>query len=260
MTEFEGERIAKVIARAGICSRRDAERLIAEGRVTLNGKKLAAAAVNVTPRDSILVDGKPLPRQEETRLWLYHKPAGLVVSNHDPQGRPTVFEKLREQLPRVVSIGRLDINTEGLLLLTNDGELARYMELPATGWTRRYRVRAYGKVDEAALVKIARGVEIGGVRYGPVEASLDKAKGDNQWLTIAIKEGKNREVKRLCEYLGLQVNRLIRIAFGPFSLGELPRGAIAEVPPRVMKAQLGPAFFKKNTESHADRRRKIQGP
>ena len=260
MSEFEGERIAKVIARAGICSRRDAERLIAEGRVTLNGDRLKSAAVNVTVRDSIVVNGKPLPREEETRLWLYHKPAGLVVSNKDPEGRPTVFQKLRQQLPRVVSIGRLDINTEGLLLLTNDGELARFMELPSTGWIRRYRVRAYGKMDDAALARIANGVEIEGIKYGPVEAKLDKSTGDNLWLTIAIKEGKNREVKKLCEYLGLRVNRLIRVSFGPFALGELERGGIEEVPPKVMKANLGDKIFKGSSESHADRRRKIQRP
>lgn len=256
MSAYEGERIAKVIARAGLCSRRDAERLITEGRVAVNGKVLATAAANVTGRDVITVDGKPLPQREEPRLWRYHKPAGLVVSNRDPQGRPTVFEKLREQLPRVVSIGRLDINTEGLLLLTNDGELARQMELPSSGWIRRYRVRAFGQVTNSALEKIAGGVEIEGVRYGPVEAKVERIQGDNCWLTIAIREGKNREVKRICEHLGLQVNRLIRAGFGPFQLGELPRGGIEEVHPKVMKASIGGTFFK---GSHADRRRKIQG-
>ena len=256
MSDFEGDRIAKVIARAGLCSRRDAERLVAEGRVSLNGKPLTSAATNVTARDLIAVDGTPLPREEETRLWRYHKPAGLVVSNRDPQGRPTVFDKLRTQLPRVLSIGRLDINTEGLLLLTNDGALARFLELPATGWIRRYRVRAYGQVDEAALARIKDGVVIDGVRYGPVEAAIERTQGGNQWLTIAIREGKNREVKRICEHLGLQVNRLIRVAFGPFQLGDMPRGGIAEVPPRVMKAAVGVKFFK---ASHADRRRKVQG-
>ena len=255
MSEFAGDRIAKVIARAGVCSRRDAERLIEGGRVTLNGKTLKTPAVNVTPGDSIRIDGKLLPQKEDARLWRYHKPGGLVVSHNDPQGRPTVFEKLREQLPRVVSIGRLDINTEGLLLLTNDGELARKMELPASGWIRRYRVRAYGKTDEAALAKIAKGVEIDGVKYGPVEARIEQAKGDNVWLNFAIREGKNREVKKLCEHLGLQVNRLIRVAFGPFLLGELPRGGIEEVPPKFIREQIGA----KNVESHADRRRKKQG-
>ena len=258
MSEFEGNRIAKVIARAGLCSRRDAERLIGEGRVKLNGKVLTSAATNVTATDVVLVDNLPLPQKEETRLWRYHKPAGLVVSNRDPEGRPTVFQKLREQLPRVLSIGRLDINTEGLLLLTNDGELARFLELPATGWIRRYRVRAFGRIEEAALKRIENGVVIDGVRYGPVEAKIERVQGDNSWLTIAIKEGKNREVKRICEHLGLQVNRLIRTAFGPFQLGELPRGGIEEVPTRVMKSSVGEKFFKKEDDAH--RRRKIQRP
>jgi 23S rRNA pseudouridine2605 synthase len=256
MSEFAGERIAKVIARTGLCSRRDAERLIAEVRVTLNHKTVRSAAVNVTAQDQVRVDGKLLPGREEARLWRYHKPAGLVVSHKDPQGRETVFEKLREQLPRVVSIGRLDINTEGLLLLTNDGELARALELPSAGWIRRYRVRAYGKVDDASLARIAQGAEIEGVRYGPVEAKIDKSQGDNAWLTLAIKEGKNREVKKLCEYLGLTVNRLIRISFGPFSLGVLPRGGIEEVPAKFLRDQLGAKF----KDRHADRRRKIQRP
>ncbi len=236
---FEGERIAKAIARAGLCSRRDAERLITEGRVRLNGKVLASPAINVTPQDVVLVDGKPLPQKESSRLWRYHKPAGLVTSHKDPEGRRTVFDALREQLPRVISIGRLDINTEGLLLLTNDGELARLLELPATGWVRRYRVRAYGRPDPEALDKLKGGVTIEGVHYGPIEAEIDKMQGDNAWLTIAIREGKNREVKKICEYLGLQVNRLIRTSFGPFQLGELERGQVAEVPARVLSEQLG---------------------
>ena len=221
---FEGERIAKAIARAGLCSRRDAERLVAEGRVKLNGKVLASPAVNVTPQDNIQVDGRPLPQKEDSRLWRYHKPAGLVTSHKDPDGRRTVFDALREQLPRVISIGRLDINTEGLLLLTNDGELARLLELPATGWIRRYRVRAYGRPDPQALERLKGGVTLEGVHYGPIEAQIDKMQGDNAWLTISIREGKNREVKKICEHLGLQVNRLIRIAFGPFQLGDLERG------------------------------------
>ncbi len=253
MSEFAGERIAKVIARAGLCSRRDAERLIEAGRVTLNHKTLRSAAVNITARDEVRVDGKLLPRKEEARLWRYHKPAGLVVSHKDPEGRETVFEKLREQLPRVLSIGRLDINTEGLLLLSNDGELARALELPSAGWIRRYRVRAYGKVDDAMLAKIAGGSEIEGVRYGPVEAKIDKSQGDNAWLTLAIKEGKNREVKKLCEYLGLKVNRLIRIGFGPFALDELARGGIEEVPAKFLREQLGAKF----KGAHAHRRRKV---
>lgn len=238
-SSFEGERIAKAIARAGVCSRRDAERLISEGRVKLNGKMLASPAVNVTDKDEIRIDGQILPQKEVSRLWRYHKPAGLVTSHKDPEGRRTVFDALREQLPRVISIGRLDINTEGLLLLTNDGELARLLELPATGWVRRYRVRAYGRPDPQALAGLQGGVSIEGVHYGPIEASIDKMQGDNAWLIIAIREGKNREVKKICEHLGLQVNRLIRTAFGPFQLGDLERGAIAEVPARVLSEQLG---------------------
>ena len=238
-SEFEGERIAKAIARAGLCSRRDAERMIAEGRVRLNGKVLSSPAINVTAGDDIRVDGESLPQKEDSRLWRYHKPAGLVTSHKDPEGRRTVFDALREQLPRVISIGRLDINTEGLLLLTNDGELARLLELPATGWVRRYRVRAYGRPDPAALAKLAEGVTLEGVHYGPIEARIDKMQGDNAWLGIAIREGKNREVKKICEHLGLQVNRLIRTAFGPFQLGELERGEVAEVPARVLAEQLG---------------------
>ena len=238
-SEFEGERIAKAIARAGLCSRRDAERMIAEGRVRLNGKVLSSPAINVKAGDDIRVDGEPLPQKEDSRLWRYHKPAGLVTSHKDPEGRRTVFDALREQLPRVISIGRLDINTEGLLLLTNDGELARLLELPATGWVRRYRVRAYGRPDPAALAKLAGGVTLEGVHYGPIEARIDKMQGDNAWLSIAIREGKNREVKKICEHLGLQVNRLIRTAFGPFQLGELERGKVAEVPAKVLADQLG---------------------
>lgn len=256
MSAFEGERIAKVIARAGICSRRDAERLIEEGRVTVNGKRLTSPAVNVTPSDEVRIDGERLPQPEGARLWRYHKPAGLVVSHRDPQGRPTVFDKLREQLPRVVSIGRLDLNTEGLLLLTNDGELERLLELPATGWVRRYRVRAFGRPDEKAMARLGQGIEIDGVRYGPIEARIDRDQGDNVWMTVAIREGKNREVKKVCEHLGLRVNRLIRTAFGPFQLGDLPRGGIEEVPGKVLKEQLGGRL----ADQHAHRRGKVQGP
>jgi 23S rRNA pseudouridine2605 synthase len=257
MSAFAGERIAKVIARAGLASRRDAERLIAEGRVSLNGRVLASAARNVTAADRIAVDGKPLPVKEATRLWRYHKPPGLVVSHRDPQGRPTVFDRLRAQLPRVVSVGRLDIDSEGLLLLTNDGELARHLELPATGWIRRYRVRAFGRPDDARLAALAGGIVIEGVRYGPIEARLDHMRGDNAWLTFAIREGRNREVKKVCEHLGLSVNRLIRTSFGPFALGELPRGGLAEVPAKAIREQIGDRYA---GERHADRRRKVQGP
>jgi len=234
-----GERIAKVMARAGLCSRRDAERWIAEGRVAVNGETLTTPARTVTADDQVLVDGKPLPVKEPARLWRYHKPQGLVVSHKDEKGRPTVFEALPKELPRVVSIGRLDLATEGLLLLTNDGGLARLLELPATGWVRRYRVRAFGKVDEAGLQKLADGISIEGVHYGPIEAKLDKVQGGNAWLSFALREGKNREIKTVCEHLGLKVNRLIRVAFGPFQLGELKRGGVDEVAAKVIAEQLG---------------------
>ena len=233
------ERIAKVIARAGIASRRDAEALIAAGRVTLNGQRLESPAVNVGPDDTITVDGEALPLRERTRLWLFHKPRGLVTTFRDPQGRPTVFEALPEEMPRVVAIGRLDINTEGLLLLTNDGGLAKVVAHPETGWTRRYRVRARGEVSQAELDKLRGGVSIDGMDYGPIEASLDRVQGDNCWLTLALREGKNREVKRILEHVGLQVNRLIRLSFGPFQLGELEAGLVDEVKTKVLRDQLG---------------------
>ncbi len=253
MSEFEGERIAKVIARAGVCSRREAEQLIADGHVTLNHKILKTAAINVTEADQIRINGKLLPQAEDSKLWRYHKPDGLVVSHKDPQGRPSVFDKLRQQLPRVMSIGRLDINTEGLLLLTNDGEIERLLELPSSGWIRRYRVRAYGKMDDAGLELLKGGVEIEGVRYGPVEAKVETSQGDNVWMTVSIREGKNREVKKICDYLGLQVNRLIRTNFGPFQLGDLKRGGIEEIPRKFWQEQLGGKF----KGADADRRRKV---
>jgi 23S rRNA pseudouridine2605 synthase len=239
------ERVAKAIARAGVCSRRDAERLIAEGRVSVDGKKLDSPAVLVDETSDVRVDGKPLPAAERTRLWRYHKPAGLVTTHRDEKGRPTVFERLPPGLPRVVSVGRLDLTSEGLLLLTNDGALARRLELPATGWLRRYRVRVNGKPDAAALEKLAKGIEIDGVRYGAIEAKLDRQQGANAWLTVGLREGKNREVRRVMEHLGLPVTRLIRLAYGPFQLGSLPRGAVDEIPGKVLKEQLG----------NADRRR-----
>ena len=234
-----GERIAKVIARAGLCSRREAEAWIAAGRVDVNGRTLSSPALNVGPRDRIIVDGNPLPAQEPTRLWLYHKPKGLVTTSRDPEGRRTVFAALPAELPRVVTVGRLDISTEGLLLLTNDGGLARVLELPATGWLRRYRVRAYGVVDEAKLASLADGIAVDGVLYGSIEASLERRQGSNAWLLIGLREGKNREIKRVMEHLGLAVNRLIRVSFGPFQLGDLPVGAVREVKGRVLRDQLG---------------------
>jgi 23S rRNA pseudouridine2605 synthase len=236
---LEGQRIAKVIARAGICSRRDAERLISEGRVSVNGVRIATPAIRIKPDDQVEVDGKTLPASEQTRLWRYHKPPGLIVSHRDPKGRPTVFDALPETIPRVVSVGRLDFNSEGLLLLTNDGELERRLELPATKWTRRYRVRVHGEIDERALAELKKGVEIGDLRYGPIEANLERRQGGNAWLAFSLREGKNREIKRVCEHLSLQVNRLIRISFGPFQLGDLKRGEMEEISPRVLREQLG---------------------
>ena len=235
----KGERVAKIIARSGFCSRRDAERLIAEGRVAVNGRKLATPAVTLTPQDRVEIDGAPLAARERTRLWLFHKPKGLVTTNRDPEGRPTVFSKLPADLPRVVTIGRLDLNTEGLLLLTNDGGLARILELPATGWLRRYRVRAHGQIDQPTLDRLRHGVTIDGIVYGAVEAAIDRVQGSNLWLNVGLREGKNREVKRVLEHLGLSVNRLIRVSYGPFQLGEMKPGEVSEVRGRVLKDQLG---------------------
>ncbi|MPZ37048.1 MAG: pseudouridine synthase [Rhizobiales bacterium] len=234
-----GERIAKAIARAGLASRREAEAWIAAGRVMVNGEKITSPARNITSADRIVVDGKSLPVRERTRLFLFHKRRGLVTTHSDPQGRPTVFDALPKHLPRLISIGRLDANTEGLLLLTNDGGLARTLELPATGWTRRYRVRANGKITQVRLDRLRHGIEIDGVTYGPIEARLDREQGANVWLTFAMREGKNREVKNVLGHLGLAVNRLIRVSFGPFQLGDLPEGEIDEVRTRHLREQVG---------------------
>jgi 23S rRNA pseudouridine2605 synthase len=239
----ETERIAKVIARAGLCSRRDAERWIADGRVSINGKTLDTPAFTVGPDDAVMVDGKPLPAKETARLFLYHKPPGLVTTARDEQNRPTVFANLPPGLPRVVSVGRLDLNSEGLLLLTNDGGLARHLELPANAWERRYRVRVHGTVKAGDLQRLARGITVKGVKYGPIQAKIERAQtGANVWLVVTLKEGKNREVRKVMAHLGLQVNRLIRTAYGPFQLGDLPPGSAKEVAPNALKASV-PRYF-----------------
>lgn len=233
-----GERIAKWLARAGVASRRDAEKLLTEGRVKLNNSVVSHPATFVAKGDLVVVDGRLVDEPERSRLWRYHKPDGLVTTHRDPEGRPTVFERLPAGLPRLVSVGRLDLNSEGLLLLTNDGALARRLELPSNGWIRRYRVRVFGRPEPPELAALARGLTVDGVRYGPIDAGLDSRKGDNCWLTVALREGRNREVRRVMAHLGLQVSRLIRVAYGPFQLGLMPRGAVEEVPAKVLREQL----------------------
>lgn len=235
----DSERIAKRIARAGVCSRREAEARINEGRVKVNGKTIASPALNVSDSDRISVDGQALPHREPAKLWRYYKPRGLVVSDRDEKDRETIFDHLPASLPRVMTVGRLDIDSEGLLLLTNDGDLARHLELPATGWSRKYRVRVQGHVNEATLTPLEKGITIDGVRYGRIVASLDRQMQSNAWLTIAIREGKNREVRRIMEHLGHKVSRLIRVSYGPFQLGDMRDGSVEQVKARVLSDQLG---------------------
>lgn len=231
------------MARNGLCSRRDAEGWIADGRVQVNGEVLNTPAVKVGPEDEILIDGKPLPQKEKTRLFLYHKPVGLVTSARDEKGRKTVFDDLPGDLPRLISVGRLDLNTEGLLLLTNDGELSRYLELPSTGWSRKYRVRVLGQVNEARLEELKNGITIEDVHYKSIIATLGKFQGANSWIDITLKEGKNREIRRVMEALNLQVNRLIRVSYGPFQLGKLDRSEVREIDEKTLKHQVA-KFFK----------------
>lgn len=233
-----GERVAKWIARAGVASRRDVEKLLAEGRVRINNVTITHPATFVQPDDLVVVDGKLVDAPERTRLWRYHKPDGLVTTHRDPEDRPTVFQKLPPGMPRVVSVGRLDLNSEGLLLLTNDGSLARRLELPSNGWIRRYRVRVFGLPQPAELAALSKGVTIDGVRYKGIEAGLDSRKGDNSWISVSLQEGRNREIRKVMAYLGLKVTRLIRIAYGPFQLGTLERGMVNEISPKVLREQL----------------------
>jgi 23S rRNA pseudouridine2605 synthase len=233
------ERVAKRIARSGFCSRRDAERLIAHGRVAIDGQVLSSPAITVTDANVVTIDGEPLAQAEPARLFRYHKTAGVLTAARDPEGRPTIYDRLPQELPRLMPIGRLDMGSEGLLLLTNDGELKRRLELPATGWLRRYRVRLHGRIDESKLRALQDGIVIDGFQYGPIQAKLDRVQGSNAWLTVALREGKNREIRRVLEHFGWPVNRLIRLSFGPFQLGRLAPGAIEEVPAKVLAEQLG---------------------
>ncbi len=238
-TNASEERIAKRLARAGVASRREAERMIEAGRVTVNGQKLKTPAFKVSAKDDIRVDGKQIEAPEKTKLWRYHKPSGLVTTHNDPEGRETVFQKLPKDIGRVISIGRLDLTSEGLLLLTNDGALSRALELPSTAWTRRYRTRAFGTIDEAAIQRLKSGITVDGVKYGPIEVEVERATGSNVWLLVTLREGKNREVRKALDAVGLVVNRLIRVAYGPFQLGHLSPGEIKPVNERILQDQCG---------------------
>ncbi|MBK1637279.1 pseudouridine synthase [Rhodovulum adriaticum] len=235
----KGDRIAKVLARAGVASRREAERMIEAGRVTVNGRRIDSPALNVTPTDKITVDGQPLADPDPPRIWLYHKPTGLVTTARDEKGRPTVFDNLPEDMPRVMSVGRLDLNSEGLLLLTNDGEIKRRLELPTTGWLRKYRARVKGAPKDEDFAPLRAGITVEGERFQPMEVTLDRQQGANAWVTVGIREGRNREIRRAMEAVGLTVNRLIRVSYGPFRLGDLKPGAVEELRPRVVRDQLG---------------------
>ncbi|MEX0329390.1 MAG: pseudouridine synthase [Ruegeria sp.] len=235
-----GDRIAKVLARAGIASRREAERMIEAGRVAVNGTTIDSPALNVTDQDKIVVDGKPVSKPEPSRLWLYHKPSGLVTTTRDEKGRATIFDNLPEDMPRVMSVGRLDLNSEGLLLLTNDGGIKRKLELPATGWLRKYRVRVNGRPKDEDFAPLRQGLVIEGERFQPMTVSLDRQQGANAWLTIGLREGKNREIRRAMEDIGFSVNRLLRVSYGPFQLGSLKPGEVEEIRRRVLRDQLGP--------------------
>ncbi|TNE40266.1 MAG: rRNA pseudouridine synthase [Alphaproteobacteria bacterium] len=252
-TPLNNERIAKRMARAGLCSRREAERWIEAGRVSVNGNVLNSPAVTVGEMDTVLVDGKELPKKERPRLWRYHKPTGLVTSHRDEKGRDTVFDALPQDLPRVISVGRLDLNSEGLLLLTNDGELARRLELPSTGWKRKYRVRVHGHPKEADMAKLEKGLTIDGVRYDKIEGTVDSTKGANSWLTLSLREGKNREIRKVMEHLGYTVSRLIRISYGPMQLGDLPSGKVEEVKSKILRDQMGVEKFEEEQEELAKR-------
>lgn len=236
------ERLAKFMARSGVCSRREAEEFIRQERVTVNGEVISSPAFNVEGTEKILFDGEKLPQKDKTRLWLYHKPTGLVTTHKDEHNRETVFNNLPAGMPRVISVGRLDLNSEGLLLLTNNGELSRELELPKNAWSRRYRVRVHGRLDKKKLAELQNGVTIEGVAYGKVEALIDSENGSNAWLTVTLNEGKNREIRKLMKYIGLDVARLIRVSYGPFQLGTLKKGEIREVPQKVLKEQLGNRF------------------